>query len=365
MTKNANLIAMNNHIAIESFLIAFPSHWKKMEKGSISIYFVQSALEPAIKRGLDAEALLRAAGISPALLEAQQGRVTARHFSALWLEVARVLDDELFGQDSRRMKVGSFAMLCHMLVHCDTLHSALLRMTRFFNLILDDFHCSVEHDGRRAAVVIRDEPFSEAPRVFGYETLLMLQHGVACWLIGRRIPVLAAEFAYPEPSRSAEYPRMYSQELHFNRDATKLVFDQSYLSLPVIQDERTVKEFVRAAPANIVLKYKSTNSFAAQIRRKLRAAARSDWPDFDTFAQSLNMTPSTLRRRLEDEGQSFQAIKDDLRRDMAIDYLCRTSKNVAEIAFELGFAEASAFHRAFKKWAGASPGEYRQLMQQR
>jgi AraC-like DNA-binding protein len=158
---------------------------------------------------------------------------------------------------------------------------------------------------------------------------------------------------------------MYSQELRFSQDATKLVFDRSYLSLPVIQTERTVKEFVRAAPANIVLKYKNTNSLTAQIRRRLRAAARSEWPDFDSFAANLNMTPSTLRRRLEDEGQSFQAIKDDLRRDMAIDYLCHTSKNVAEIAFELGFAGASAFHRAFKKWAGASPGEYRQRMHRR
>jgi AraC-like DNA-binding protein len=381
MTKNANLIATIDHVAATArvnmlmswkiypeqnkILTVAPGVERKMEKGSISIYFVQSALESVIKRGLDAESLLRAAGISPALLQAPQGRVTAQNFSALWLGVARVLDDELFGQDSRRMKVGSFAMLCHMLVHCDTLNSALQRMARYFNLLLDDFHCSVENNGHRAALVIRAESSPQAPRVFGYETLLMLQHGVACWLIGRRIPVLAAEFAYPEPSRSAEYARMYSQELHFNQDATRLLFDQSYLSLPVIQNERSVKEFVRAAPANIVLKYKNTTGLAAQIRRRLRAAARSDWPDFDVFAESLNMTPSTLRRRLEDEGQSFQAIKDDLRRDMAIDYLCHTSKNVAEIAFELGFAEASAFHRAFKKWAGASPGEYRQRMHQR
>ncbi|WP_395407117.1 AraC family transcriptional regulator [Pseudoduganella sp. UC29_106] len=336
-----------------------------MEKGSISIYFVQSALEPIVKRGLDTEPLLRAAGISPALLSAPQGRVTAQCFSALWLAVARVLDDELFGQDSRRMKVGTFAMLCYTLVHCDTLDSALQRMARFFNLILDDFHCDVENDGHQAALLIRDEPNTEAPRVFGYETLLMLQHGLACWLIGRRIPVLSAEFAYPEPSRSAEYARMYSQELHFCRDATRLVFDSSYLSLPVIQNERSARDFIRQAPANIVLKYKNTNSLSAQIRRKLRTATLSEWPDFDAFAASLHMTPSTLRRRLDDEGQSFQAIKDDLRRDIAIDYLCHSSKNVAEIAFELGFAEASAFHRAFKKWAGASPGEYRQRMHQR
>jgi AraC-like DNA-binding protein len=333
-----------------------------MEKGSISVYFVQSALEPIFKHGLDAEPLLREAGISPALLQQPQGRVTPQNFSTLWLAVARTLDDELFGQDSHRMKVGSFAMLCQILIHCGTLRDALLRMTRFFNLMLDDFHCSVENDGKHARLVIRETPGPRAPRVFGYETLLMLQHGVACWLIGRRIPVIAAAFAYPEPPRSAEYHMMYSEHLQFNADATALTVDHSYLDLPVVQGERNARDFVRAAPANIVLKYKNTTGIAAQIRRRLRAAARTEWPSFETLAASLNMTASTLRRRLGDEGQSFQVIKDQVRRDIAIEYLCHTKKNITDIANELGFAETSAFHRAFKKWTGSGPGEYRQRM---
>jgi AraC-like DNA-binding protein len=344
-----------------------------MQKGSVSIYFVKSALEPVLARGIDIDPVLQEAGISPAVLHSPQGRVTAQNFSALWLAVARVLDDELFGQDSRRMKVGSFAMLSHILVDCDNLSAALSRMTKFFNLILDDFHCAVEMEGQHALLTIcersnegsRESAGNEAPRVFGYETLLMLQHGLACWLIGRRIPLLQATFAYPEPSRSAEYSFMYCEQLSFNEARTSIRFDRSYLNLPVIQNERTVKEFVRNAPANIVLKYKNTNSLSAQIRRRLRAAGSEEWPEFDFIAKALNMTPSTLRRRLEDEGQSFQAIKDQLRRDMAIDYLCHTTKSVAEIASELGFAEASAFHRAFKKWAGASPGEYRLLAHRR
>src|SRR5690606_32132358 len=107
---------------------------------------------------------------------------------------------------------------------------------------------------------------------------------------------------------------------------------------------------------------KNTAGFSALIRRKLRTAARTEWPDFNAFARALHMAPSTLRRRLEDEGQSFQAIKDELRRDLAIHYLCHTSKSVMDISSELGFSESSAFHRAFKKWTGAGPGEYRQRL---
>jgi len=71
------------------------------------------------------------------------------------------------------------------------------------------------------------------------------------------------------------------------------------------------------------------------------------------------LAPTTLRRRLEAEGGSYQAVKDELRRDAAIHHLCQSTLSVAEIAERLGFADGSAFHRAFKKWSGVQPGEYR------
>ncbi len=75
--------------------------------------------------------------------------------------------------------------------------------------------------------------------------------------------------------------------------------------------------------------------------------------------------PSRLCRAARDEGHSYQAIKDDLRRDLAINYLSRSRSSVMDVALALGFAEPSAFHRAFKKWTGANPGEYRQSSQRR
>ena len=93
---------------------------------------------PACARGLPPEPVLRAAGIAPALLEAPQARVSADSYSALWLEVARVLDDEFFGRDSRRMKCGSFTMLCHAVAGSQTLGQGLERVARFFGLLLDD-----------------------------------------------------------------------------------------------------------------------------------------------------------------------------------------------------------------------------------
>ncbi|AMP09100.1 bacterial regulatory helix-turn-helix s, AraC family protein [Collimonas arenae] len=80
------------------------------------------------------------------------------------------------------------------------------------------------------------------------------------------------------------------------------------------------------------------------------------------MSRELQTPASTLRRKLSQEGQSYQAIKDNLRRDLAINYLSGSSRSIEDIAISLGFADPSAFHRAFKKWTGNSPGEHRRTL---
>lgn len=332
---------------------------RSAEPGTVAICFVDAALQAIRERHLDADELLRIVGVAPSLLQSAQARVSAEHYGALWRLVAQTLDDEFFGQDSRRMKSGSFAMLCYSVVSCKTLKQALERSLRFYALILDDLAGTLVCEGKQAQVVLHERLSGGAHRVFAHETFLMLLHGVACWLVGRRIPILQAGFAYPEPAHSAEYRAMYSTSLSFAQPHTSITFDASFLDLPVVQDESTVKEFLRVAPENIIVKYKNANSLTARIRRRLKQLLPNERVDFEELAAELNMTPITLRRRLREEGESYQSIKDQLRRDQAITYLSHTQRSVSDIASELGFAEPSAFHRAFKKWTGAAPSSFR------
>jgi AraC-like DNA-binding protein len=330
----------------------------RSEPGTIAICFVAAALESVRARRLDAESLLRQVGLSPALLQSSQARVSAQHYGALWRLVALDLDDEFFGQDSRRMKAGSFAMICHSLLNCKTLGSALDRSLRFYALILDDIYGKLILDGAEASITLHAN--RAAPqRVFAHEVLLMLLHGVACWLVGRRIPIKRAQFSYAEPEYSAEYRLMYSTFISFHAPYTAIAFDAAYLGLPIVQNERTLKEFLRNAPENILLKYKNGSSLGAKIRRRLRQSLPGDLPEFEELAQEMHLTPPTLRRRLHEEGTTYQSIKDQLRRDLAIGYLSHSQRSALDIGLELGFSERSAFQRAFKKWTGASPGEFR------
>lgn len=254
-------------------------------------------------------------------------------------------------------------MLCHSVLSCKTLGQALDRSLRFYALILDDISGSAQRDAKEAKIVLREKSAAASPRIFAHELLLMLLYGVSCWLVGRRIPILRTEFSYPEPAHSAEYRLMYCADLRFDRPNTLLAFDASYLDLPVVQNERSAKEFLRTAPESILVKYKNGSSLTARVRRRLRQFLPGAVPDFEELAQELGMTPATMRRRLHEEGESYQSIKDQLRRDLAISYLSHTRRSVMDIAVELGFSERSAFHRAFRKWTGASPGEFRRTLQ--
>jgi AraC-like DNA-binding protein len=330
-----------------------------VEKHTVSMYFVAAAV--ARLGRAETERALAASGIPAHLLEQPNARVPASAYSALWLAVAREINDEFFGLDRRSMKVGSFALICQAVISCADLDRALKRMLRGFALFLDQVQPELHLEGNEAVVRITNRIEDEADRRFADETLLVLVHGLMCWLAGRRIPLTRVSFTHARPPYAREYSLMYCDDLAFEAPQTTMRFEGRDLSAVVVQNGATLQQFLRTAPQSVFLKYRNEESWAAQLRRRLRGSVgeAESWPVFEDLASELATTPTTLRRRLEREGTSYQAVKDQLRSDVAIDYLCDSSLSVDEIAARIGFRDASAFHRAFKRWNGVQPGEYR------
>lgn len=335
------------------------------EKGTIAIAFVHEALACLRSRPELAQSILRDLGITDELLASPASRVSSRLYGALWHRIAQALDDEFFGMDSHRMKAGSFTLLCHAIIHSDTLERALRRAMRFLSLVLDDLSGELMREGDVVHIILRETRKSRAPqRAFAYGTYLLILHGLACWLVGRRIPVQRADFRCEAPHFSPEWQILFTRNLHFSQPQSGLSFDASYLDMPNVQDEKSMKAFLREAPANFLVKYKNSASLSAKVRRRLKEWNPAQWPDFDALAAQFHVSSATLRRRLQEEGESYRSITDELRRDLAISLLSDTSHSVGDIAAQLGFAETSAFHRAFKKWTGIRPGEYRDQARQ-
>ena len=331
-----------------------------MERGSVSINFVRKAVAALERRGRPANSVLTRSGIDVSRLDDDRHRVPAAQFSRLWLLISALLDDEFFALDSRRMKRGSFATMSRYTIQAGSLREAARRATTFVNLLLDDTQARLNIVGGTASLCVQTRADAGLPDpIFAQETLLIMLQGLLCWAIGRRIPIEQASFAYPRPSWWDEYQLMYCGELAFSAPQTALSFDAGQLDVPIVQNEDSIRAFLAQAPGNIILKYKDSTGCAVRIRRHLRHTPIERWPVFEHLAMDMHLTASTLRRRLEREGTSYREIKDSLRREVAVSRLIDSQDTLAQVATAVGFAEPSAFHRAFRQWTGVRPGDYR------
>jgi AraC-like DNA-binding protein len=329
-----------------------------MQKDTVSIYFLRAAvarLSPPAKARV-----LQSASISAELLLSDTARVTAASFANLWLAVANELDDEFFGLCEQKMKVGSFALLCHSVVHSRNLGQAITHISRGFAIFLEDIKGVLTVEGEQATISISNHIALPASRRFADETYLVMLYGLMCWLAGKRLAPLRVEFFGAKPSYWREYTIMFSKNLSFDAPCTRIHFDAQLLDLPVVQNATTLKTFLRHAPQSVFLKYKNPHGWTMKLRRQLRLSlGGTAWPTMEDVALALHVAPTTLHRRLELEGSHYQGVKDDFRRDVGIEYLSNTPRSIVEISELLGFQDASAFRRAFKSWTGVQPSHYR------
>jgi len=327
---------------------------------TIAIQQVDQILLGARARGADVPALLQRAGISPALLGSTLSRVTQAQYAALIFTLRRALRDELWGLCSQPLPLGSFAYGCRMLTGCRTLGDALRLGLRYYRLLLTDFTPRLQvQDGVAIVSVV---PCVAIHPALGYaeRAFSFFAYGLTSWLVARRVPLLSMDYPQSNPGPLTDAATLFQAPLRYGQASTGWRFEARWLDLPVVQNEQSLREFMLQAPASLLVKFRDQTSVTERIRRLLRRHLGEQAPSLEAIGRQLAMTPQTLRRRLRDEGQGFRGIKDDLRRDAAIEYLLRPDFALAEIAALLGFSEASTFHRAFKHWTGLAPGEYRQ-----
>lgn len=303
---------------------------------------------------MKAEPFLAQIGLPPSVTEP----VPAEQYGELWRLTALATDDEFFGQGARPMRSGSFALLCHAILSTTTLEHALRRALRFLRIALDDPHGQLTVGNGLAQIVLKDA--AGVRSAFAYRTFWIIVHGIGCWIVGRRIPIVRVDFRCAAPANGRDYRLFFGAPVRFDQPETRLVFNADYLELPTIRDERALREFLTRAPANILVRYRHEAGLSASIRARLTTTAPATWPSFETLAERMRLRAPTLRRRLRLEGQTYRSIKDELRRGLAIEALLSGQRNVADLADDLGFSEPSAFHRAFRKWTGKSPALFRQ-----
>jgi AraC-like DNA-binding protein len=330
---------------------------------TVAIGFVTGMLSGLVARNIDFSPALLAAGISPDELSDPAARVPLADYAALYNGLVRHLDDEGFALFSAPLRLGTFEFLCRSMIGSRTLAEALERGTRFLRLVLPDLCVSVARNREAAAIEIAEpsplgQSLNDPCRVFAFEWLLRLLHGLACWLVGRELALGSVQFPYPRPAHAADYALIYTARSIFDGPTLVASLNPNLLDLPIRRDEEALAAFLQDAPGKITMLYRRDREMVRRVRDIL-ANAFPEPIALENVARELNLSPRTLHRRLAEEGSSFRAIKDALRRDLALSRLEKTQQPIAQIAADLGYSEPSAFFRAFQGWTGIAPTTYR------
>lgn len=339
------------------------------EEIKIPTSYIQTLLRRVKDRGYDSEQLLEEVGIDAAELN-EQRYFSAVSYGLLYQRARSVMQDEWFGMLSGgQIQKGTFRLLSLLMVQCKTLRQALLRASEFVR-ICRGFRVTIklEEEGGVARVRLAplehigqqafDEIIASAKPVMIRTTLAAWQRHWS-WLIGSELKVTRTCFTFPQPNQDWEMAHFSSEAIEFDHDFNGIEFPASFLDYSIIQTSETAEEFLRVADLSLIINVGEEQTTKARIKAMLNQNVGHNMLCADRVAERLNMSVTTLRRHLQVEGTSFQRLKDECRMESAFHYLACPDLTNREIAERLGFDEVSAFFRAFKKWTGLTPGQYR------
>jgi len=316
-------------------------------------------LHGVLARGLDPQPLLQDAGIDPHLLTDASIGVRGQQMIRLMNMVRNALGDEFFGRTAQRSKPGSLTLMVELGLHCDTLAAALEHMLRADRLLTDDRVISLQvNDDDAELRFTRTHPELD-PDDFLIDHWLLHWHRLLSWMTGYLIPLKRVDVTYsdaPTPDRLSYYACGSWQPA---QPHNALVFSRKYLTLPIVRTRHEWEEHLQQGSRGAPVWPEGDTRWSVRVRKLiLQSLQNQQCPELDQVAAQLATTAQTLRRHLRDEGTGFAELRDDIRRDIAIEKLHFQRLSVNDVAAQLGFAEPRSFSRAFKQWTGVSPSAY-------
>jgi len=327
---------------------------------TISGHFLADMLQQVLVVGGRDAALriLMQSGVPAAFLDQHDLRITRAQFVAAYKAIAADLDDEMHGLWSRPIREGALKYMMLSLLDAANLGIALNRLVHFWNLLLDDYRLLIRRDSERIGIVLEARNDQAVLNVLGHELLLKVVHGIASWLLDKEIELSAVEFAFPCPAHWEDYAFLYPGPVSFDASRSAIWLDASYGSASFRRTRVELWPFLRRAPEDWAFTTLNSSLLSSRVRQFLAAQA-TPCGEIGEVASAVGLSVRTLSRRLEQEGRSFRGIRDDLRRDMAVQLLTQSRASVDSIATLVGFENTAAFCRAFRLWMQVSPGAYR------
>lgn len=318
------------------------------------------ALAAAASHRLDEEALLREAGLTRDEVDSLDGRVPVGALMRLWELAALHSGDPDYGlhvaerlASPQTVHVVGFAARS-----AATLGEAIETALRFAPVMNESTSFELVRGPETSTIRVGPAaPHPPWPRAYA-EAVLTGYRRMGPFFVSRDVPCLAASFQHAAPASRIEHERIFGPALTFEAAHNSLTFPSAALALSVRFSDPALFEYFEAEARSHLARLPAASELRQRVRRALGdRLARA--PGVGDVARQLGMSSRSLQRALQTEGVTFDQIRDEVRRELAMGLIEDRRLSVEEIAALLGYADGSAFRAAFKRWSGRSPREAR------
>ncbi len=325
---------------------------------SIPVAFVGDALQAARYRGLDVEALLSANGLSENRLLVPGARVSIDQYSSILRQLRDKTDDAFMGFLSRPVPPAAFRVCAYSMVGCRNLPEVVDQANAFYGLFSDDFHWYLEEEGRDILLGVRLSPAIPVDYRFIIQSLLLMSIRLLGWLLGEDIDAKQVNFSFSRNAADDSLSYLFGNDIAYGSADDCLRIDGSYGKARLSCTRDQVALMLRNTK-HLFLVSRNRSPLAQEVRRRLLLNRTESWLEIDELAEQLKLNQHQLWRRLKKEGTSFLDIRDQIKRDWALLLLEDPSFTVEQVAETLHYSDVSAFRKAFRKWMGLQPAQYR------
>jgi len=309
--------------------------------------------------GLDCKALFSELSLDFDALHDPDARFTQDSMTRLWtLAVQRSGNPAIGLNMARLVRPASFHVVGYLLMSSRTLAEGFERLVRYQRIIAESADLSFRLLPEGYALILTVHGDHLPPTRQSAEASLACALALCTWLTGRTVQPIKVMLAGAEPVDLGPYTQTFHAPITFTAPYDALVFHKDDMEIPL----PTANEAMAALHDRFAGEYMarfSDNQVSHRARLMICRLLPLGEPRREAVAQALHMSQRTLQRRLQDEDTSFQTLLDDTRRQLAEQYMARPQMTLLEAAYLLGFSDPSNFFRAFRRWFGTTPNEYR------
>jgi len=328
-------------------------------RASIPASIPRAVFAAAAQRGIAEETLAKAAGFDPTLLDDPDDRVPALAMLRIWDEVERLTADPTFGLFIGRTATTSAMPLAGRLVAASaTLGEGLARVMTHYRLFNDAHPSTMIVSDDEVCFRVDTQALSVRPPRLAIEFAFAWCIDIASAAIGERMRWRGVSFEHDAPDELSQYESTFGCPVTFSANETSFRHERALLDRPTVAPDPHLISILERYASMLATRLPARDNLGDRVREVLSALLARGDVAAPLAAEALGLSPRSLQRKLRDEGLSFSALVDEARCELAKEAL-KGSAPLAEIALRLGFSDQSAFHRAFMRWTGRTPGDFR------